>query len=80
MKNKKKDIFMCLLASLLVVLILLLIIISLSKIKVEGGCEIDKLSFDINETNNIENIILSDGKINCKFKVEAPLWIALMGV
>lgn len=64
---------------MLVLLIILLVITSLSKIKVEGNCKINKLSFDVNKTNKIENLSLSNGEIDCEFGFETPLWVVLIG-
>ena len=77
-KMKKQDLLMTFLFAMMVLIIILLVIISLSKVKVEGNCKIDKLSFDINETNNIENLSLSKGEIDCSFEIETPIWIVLI--
>jgi len=80
MKEKKREILMAIILVMMIFVIVLLIITSLSKVKLEGNCKIDKLSFNINETNEMENLSLSDGKIDCSFKIEAPLWVVLVGI
>ncbi len=76
-KNKSREIIGTILIIILFILLLLMIMVSLSKVKVEGSCEIDNLSFDINETRSMENISLSDGGIDCSFKLETPIWVIL---
>ena len=78
-KRKKQVILEALLFAVALILIIFLVIISFSKIKLEGNCKIDKLSFDINETNKMENLSLSNGEIDCGFKIEVPLWVVLVG-
>ncbi len=79
-KTNTREIIRTILVVILFILLLLMIVVSLSKVKIEGSCEIDNLSFEINETRSMENISLSDGGISCSFKLEVPLWIALIGI
>ena len=69
---------MAILYTILILVIALFIITSLSKVKLEGNCKIDNLSFNINETNKMENLSLSNGEISCSFKVDVPLWVVII--
>lgn len=47
-----------------------------SQVELEGHCSFENLSFDSNSTIPIQNLTLDNGKIDCEFKVKAPLIVA----
>ena len=54
--------------------LILLTILANSKVEFEGRCEINNISFEINETGfNYLNI--DKGNIDCSSKVKMPLWL-----
>lgn len=70
--------FAAIAAILFMVCATILIALSItSNAKVEGTCTVDQLSFTVNESNQINNLTLDQGKIKCEFKGEAPLFLLL---
>ena len=81
MKPKLSKLITFALLTMLTIIIFLFFLTALSKVKLEGRCKVDGISFNLNETkeeNRMENLNLSNGEIDCNFKIETPLWIVLV--
>ncbi len=78
MKEETKITILTIVGCLMLITMILFVIGALSKVKVEGGCKVNNISFNVNETEgikHIEHLNISRGEIDCYFKGDVPLWI-----
>lgn len=75
---RAREFIMTILISFFVLLILFAGIsyIFLQSVDVEAECSVDGLNFNLNETQQLENLSVKDGSIHCYFKGGVPIIIA----
>lgn len=79
-ENKSNELWYILLLAALLFVLLINVLLTNSRVEFEADCGIEGLNFEINETHDLSSFSLNDGSINCKFKGDIPMGIALRGL